>query len=93
MHRIYVQAFPPYRKWLGGQTELTLEVEGPLPLRELWARLARAYPRFGELLACGTHEELSRAIAVLQEGQLLGPADLVKPGVPVELLPSIAGGG
>jgi len=92
MQRIHIRAFPPYRSWLDGQSELVLEVEGPIGVREMWGRLARAYPRFGELLAQGTDEELSRAIVVLQDGRLLGPADLVKPGAPVELLPSIAGG-
>jgi hypothetical protein len=92
MQRICIRAFPPYQRWLGGRAELVLEVEGPIPLREVWARLAEAHPRFGELLAYGTDEELSRAIVVLQDGQLLGPADLVESAAPVELLPSIAGG-
>ncbi len=93
MPRIHIRAFPPYRGWLDGQSELILEVEKPIQVREMWARLARAYPRFSELLAHETDEQLARALIVLQEGRLLGPADLVQPGAPVELLPSIAGGG
>ena len=92
MHTIHVRAFPPYRAWLDGQSDLLLEVEGPIEVREMWARLARPYPRFSELVAYETDEELSRALIVLQDGRLLGPADLIKPGAPVELLPSIAGG-
>jgi hypothetical protein len=92
MKSIYIRAFPPYQSWLGGQSELAIQVEGPIPVRELWARLARAYPRFRELQACWTDEELSRAIVVLQDGRQLGPADQITSGVRVELLPSIAGG-
>jgi len=92
MQGIHIRAFPPYRAWLGGQSELLLEVEGPIAVRELWARLACTYPPFAGLLAYGTDEELSRALIVLQNGHLLGPADLIEPDTPVELLPSIAGG-
>lgn len=92
MQRIHVRAFPPYRSWLDGQSELTLEVDGPIAVRELWARLAQAHPRFRELLTHRTDEELSRAIVVLQDGQQLGPTDLVTCNARVELLPSIAGG-
>ena len=92
MQSIYIRAFPPYQKWLGGQSELALEVEGPIPLRELWIRLAQNYPRFREFLLCTTDEKQSRAIVVLQDGRQLGPTDLVTSSTRVELLPSIAGG-
>lgn len=92
MQRIHIRAFPPYRIWCDGRSELALEVEGPITVREMWGRLARVYSCFGELLAYETNEELSRVIIVLQEGRLLGPSDQVKLNAPVELLPSIAGG-
>jgi glycogen debranching enzyme len=72
MQRIHIRAFPPYRTWLDGQSEVVLEVDGPIAIREMWARLARAYPRFGELLAYETDEELSRALVVLQEAGYWG---------------------
>ena len=92
MQRIRIRAFSPFRSWLDGQPEVALEVEGPIQVGEMWARLARAYPSFAEFLPLGTDEALSRAILVAQGGRLLGPKDLVQLGVPVELLPSIAGG-
>jgi molybdopterin converting factor small subunit len=92
MPTIRVRAFPPYRSWLGGQSELVLDAKEPVALDELWAMLAQAYPRFAELLALGTDEKLSRTIVVLQNGRLLGLHDVIDFCVPIELLPSMAGG-
>jgi len=92
MQSIHIRAFPPFRGWLDGRSELVLEVDGPIVVRDLWAMLARSHPRFRELLTCTTDEELARAVVVLQAGQQLGPTDPVKCNARIELLPSIAGG-
>jgi molybdopterin converting factor small subunit len=83
----------PFREWIGQQS-LTVSWEGRITLREIWERLAAAYPKVrANLPREGIQEEaMSHLTAVIVDGDILTLDAEIKDGAKVDVLTPLSGG-
>lgn len=83
----------PFREWIG-QRSLTLSWEGRITLREVWERLAAAYPTLrANLPREGIREEaMSHLTAVIVDGDILTLDAEIKDRAKVDVLTPLSGG-
>ena len=89
---VTLRLYPPY-SLIVGKSELAVELSGPIPAEEFFARLCREYPKLGEMLfPSGSRCSFPGTTAVLRGGLSLKVGDLVCPGDVLEVLIALSGG-
>ncbi|MFB3820323.1 MAG: MoaD/ThiS family protein [Candidatus Methylomirabilales bacterium] len=83
----------PFRQWIGQRT-VTLDWEGTLTLRDVFARLARQHPAFAAHVAPQrlTDADLEHLAAVILDGDFLSLDSPIPDGARVDVLTPLVGG-
>lgn len=82
--------YPPLTSVTG--TESQLDLEGPLPVRDLLHRLLKIFPELGKFTHIEAGTGAVAGLMVLRGDTLLNLGDTVEPGGRLEILSAIDGG-